>query len=197
MNQQADEINFKSTMTCFSLIRFITDHIEALPLPIIHQMMENNDIPCVLVPLLELKPWIRRNSKGEEEKFEDQQWTVIKPHERGKLTKIEAQIWLTIYNMFMTNDTSRKYEMTNFRKQNLLRLRKFMNEVLLDQLPMLADMLRGLEELNIQGDPGAVSTSNAFVVQTLPEIRTRLLANKNWREIANQQANTFFKAGGA
>ena len=197
MNQQADEINFKSTMTCFSLIRFITDHIEALPLPIIHQMMENNDIPCVLVPLLEIKPWIRTNSKGEEEKFEDQQWTVIKPHERGKLTKIEAQIWLTIYNMFMTNDTSRKYEMTNFRKQNLLRLRKFMNEVLLDQLPMLADMLRGLEELNIQGDPGAVSTSNAFVVQTLPEIRTRLLANKNWREIADQQANTFFKAGGA
>ena len=149
MKQQLDEIDFKATMTCFSLILFITDHIEALPLPIIHQMMENNDIPCALVPLLEIKPWIRKNSKGEEEKFEDQQWTVIKPHERGKLTKIEAQIWLTIYNMFMTNDTSRKYEMTNFRKQNLLRLRKFMNEVLLDQLPMLADMLRGLEELNI------------------------------------------------
>jgi hypothetical protein len=34
-------------------------------------MMENNDIPCVLVPLLEAKPWIRTNSKGEEEKFED------------------------------------------------------------------------------------------------------------------------------
>ena len=109
---------------------------------------------------------------------------MIKPHERGKLTKIEAQIWLTIYNMFMTNDTSRKYEMTSFRKQNLLRLRKFMNETLLDQLPMLADMLRGLEELNISADPGAVSSSNAFIVQTLPEIRTRLLANRNWNEIA-------------
>jgi hypothetical protein len=34
-------------------------------------MMENNDIPCVLVPLIELKPWIRKNSKGEMEKFED------------------------------------------------------------------------------------------------------------------------------
>ena len=79
-------------------------------------MMENNDIPCVLVPLLESKPWIRTNSKGEEEKFEDQKWTVIQPHERGKLTKIEAQVWLTIYNMFMTNDSSRKYEITTFRK---------------------------------------------------------------------------------
>ena len=194
MQEQMFEINFKITMTCLSLIRFISDHVDALPLPTVHQMMENNDIPCVLVPMLELKPWIRTNSKGEEEKFEDQKWTVIKPHERGKLTKIEAQIWLTIYNMFMTNDTSRKYEMTSFRKQNLLRLRKFMNETLLDQLPMLADMLRGLEELNISADPGAVSGSNAFIVQTLPEIRTRLLANRNWNEIAAKQALTFFSA---
>jgi len=41
-------------------------------------------------------------------------------------------VWLTIYNMFMTNDTARKYEVTSYRKQNLLRLRKFLNEVLLD-----------------------------------------------------------------
>ena len=57
---------------------------------------------------------------------------MIQNHERGKLTKIEAQVWLTIYNMFMSNDSSRKYEITTFRKQNLLRLRKFMSEVLLD-----------------------------------------------------------------
>ena len=186
MDEQFKDVDFKCTMTCFSLIRFISDQLETLPLPIIHQMMENNDIPCVLVPLLEAKPWIRTNANGEQEKFEDQAWKVIQSHERGKLTKIEAQIWLTVYNMFMTNDSSRKYEMTSFRKQNLLRLRKYMNEVLLDQLPMLADMLRGLEELNIGQDPGAVSSTNAFIVQTLPEIRTKLLANKNWREIANE-----------
>lgn len=48
------------------------------------------------------------------------------------MTKIEAQLWLTIYNLFMTGESSRKYEITTFRKNNLLRLRKFMNEVLLD-----------------------------------------------------------------
>jgi len=42
-----------------------------LSVPIVHQMMENNDIPGILVPLLELKPWLRKNSKGETEKFED------------------------------------------------------------------------------------------------------------------------------
>lgn len=63
-------------------------------------MMEANDIPCVLVPLIELKPWLRKNVKGETEKFEDQRWSVVPVSESNKVSKIEAQIWLTIYNMF-------------------------------------------------------------------------------------------------
>ena len=64
--------------------------------------METTDIPLVLVPLLEFRPWLRTNSKGVQEKFEDNKWAEIKPHEKGKITKLEGQIWLTIYNMFMT-----------------------------------------------------------------------------------------------
>lgn len=166
-------------MSCFSLIRFVSDHMESLPVPIIHQMFENNDIPCVLVPLLEYKPWLRKNSKGDMEKYEDNKWSEILPHEKGRVTKIEAQIWLTIYNMFMTSDVNRKYEITNFRKQNLLRLRKFMTEVLLDQLPMLSGMHRALEEMSLMGE-GATSSSNAFIVQALPEIRVKIMKGKNW-----------------
>ena len=79
-------------------------------------MMEANDIPCVLVPLIELKPWLRKNVKGETEKYEDQKWAVVPVSESNKLSKIEAQIWLTIYNMFSSQDTNRKYEITSFRK---------------------------------------------------------------------------------
>ncbi len=102
LQRQFDEIEFSCTMTCLSLIRFITDHMESLPASIIHQMMENTDIPLVLVPLLDFKPWIRTNAKGIQEKFEDNRWAEIKPHEKGRITKLEGQIWLSIYNMFMT-----------------------------------------------------------------------------------------------
>jgi len=154
-------------------------------------MMENNDIPCVLVPLLEYRPWLRVNHKGENEKYEDGKWQVIPKHDEGKVTKVEVQIWLTIYNMFMSADTSRKYEITTFRKQNLIRLRKYMNEVLLDQLPMLTPMLRGLEEMNLMADTN-VQSKNSFIVQTLPEIRTKLLAGKNWGQIAKTQMEKYF-----
>ena len=114
------------------MIRFITDHMQDLSVPIVHQMMETNDIPCVLVPLLEMKPWLRKNTKGETEKFEDQRWVIVPPKELNRVPKIEAQVWLTIYNMFLSQDTNRKYEINSFRKANLLRLRKYMTEPLLD-----------------------------------------------------------------
>lgn len=71
LRRQGEEIDFNCTMTALSLIRFITDHLSDLSVPIVHQLMENNDMPCVLVPLLELKPWLRKNVKGNMEKFED------------------------------------------------------------------------------------------------------------------------------
>jgi hypothetical protein len=63
----------------------------------------------------------------------------------------------------MTGESSRKYEITTFRKNNLLRLRKFMNEVLLDQLPMLTPMLRAFEEMQLMKDSN-ISSANAFIV---------------------------------
>ena len=77
-------------MSAFSRIRFICDHVSELSVGVVHQLMEANDMPCVLVPLLELRPWLRKNVKGETEKFEDQRWTVVPEKESTKITKIEA-----------------------------------------------------------------------------------------------------------
>ena len=64
--------------------------------------MDVTDIPLMLIPLLEERPWLRKNKKGEDEKYEDNRWSVIANNEVGRVTKLEAQIWLAIYNMFMT-----------------------------------------------------------------------------------------------
>lgn len=63
----------------------------------------------------------------------------------------------------MCREANRKYEVTTFRKQNLLRIRKYMNETLLDQLPMLSQMLRSLEEMSMMGD-NAIAEKNSFIV---------------------------------
>lgn len=150
-------------MICFSIIRFICDHVQDLSVGIVHQLMEANDIPCILVPLLEIRPWIRKNVKGDIEKFEDQKWQAVPEKESNKITKIEAQIWLAIYSLFSSQEANRKYEITTFRKSNLMRLRKYLNEQLLDQLPMLGGMLRALEEMSMMGDNN-IAQKNSFIV---------------------------------
>lgn len=66
--------------------------------------------------------------------------------------------------MFLSQDSNRKYEVTTFRKANLLRLRKYLNEVVLDQLPMLTNLLRSLEELSMVQESSVVQ-KNSFIVQ--------------------------------
>ena len=66
--------------------------------------------------------------------------------------------------MFLSQDSNRKYEVTTFRKANLLRLRKYLNEVVLDQLPMLTNLLRSLEELSMVQESSIVQ-KNSFIVQ--------------------------------
>ena len=95
--------------------------------------------------------------------------------------------------MFACQDTNRKYEITSFRKSNLLRLRKYLNESLLDQLPMLGGMLRGLEEMSMMGDAGPAQ-SNSFIVQQLPEMRENIMRNRDWGAIAKYQMDNFFNA---
>ena len=185
IENQITEIRFKCAMGCFSIIRFIAEYIDELPTSVTYQLVENNDIPCTLIPMLELRPWLRKNAKNEVEKWEDQAWKVVPPKDSQLVTKIEAQVWLTIYNLFLCSSAGRKYEITSFRMDNLLRLRKFMNEVLIDQLPMLADMHRALEEMAIKGS-SSLSSNNAFIVQALPELRTRIMKGKNWAKIAKE-----------
>ena len=93
--------------------------------------------------------------------------------------------------MFCSQDANRKYEITSFRKANLLRLRKYLNEHLLDQLPMLTGMLRALEEMSMMAD-GSVAQKNSFIVQMVPEIRSNIMRNRDWNAIAKYQMDNFF-----
>ncbi|CAI2362202.1 unnamed protein product [Moneuplotes crassus] len=190
IKRQHVEIQFSIAIICISIIRFISDNLSNLNIPVVHQMMEVNDIPCILIPLLEEKPWIRTNSKGEKEVYEDQKWQLKK--DAQQVPKVEAQIWLTIFSLFMCGDAQRKYEVTTFRKSNLLRLRKFMNEVLIDQIPVLTEMLRSLEELSMIQE-STIASSNPFVVQVLPEIREGITKGKDWKEIAEYQTKHYFE----
>lgn len=77
---------------------------------------------------------------GDREVYQNSKWVVVDKNEYSRLPVLEGQVWITIYNMFMDVECRRKYELSDFKKNNLLRvtivfilqLRKYMNELLLD-----------------------------------------------------------------
>ena len=69
-----------------------------------------------------------------EEIYENNNWTSLMEH---KYPKLEAQILITIYNLVMNQDNNKKYEMTEYRQNQLLRLRKFFSDTLYDKIPQM------------------------------------------------------------
>ena len=55
-------------------------------------------------------------------KLIDQKWEVIPQSDIHKLTNIEGQIWLALYQFIFNPETNRKYEMTNHSKERFAKV---------------------------------------------------------------------------
>lgn len=199
MNSKIKVLQLNIGISSISIIRYITDHLNQLPFPVRHHMMDVKDIPMILVALMEYKPWVRRIAKKsaqpssitdqadyEEEIYENNKWMKISTL-GNKLPKIEAQIWICLFNLFMNQDNTKKYEITEFRKSNLLRLRKYMNDNLFDQIPPLLQMYRALEEMSLMSCNSS-SSSNPFIVEMVPTLYNNLNHGKKNEIYYNETA---------
>merc|ERR1719498_1292517 len=199
LDEQFYECEFQVCMCVISIIRFLTDHRVAVPLAVTTRLLETHDILLLLVPLMEKAPWVRKNRiNGRIEKFEEHKWQVVEADDEGRLPKLHTQVWLTIYNLVMDGECRSRYELTSMRRENLLRLRRYINEVVVDQLPPLTNLHRALEELSISGRfTGADSSStlaSPFVVELVAEVRETLVRTYEgrWQEVADKQLKDVF-----
>ena len=173
MEEKFKEIEFGIAMSCINILRFISDHLEQLPFPVRHHMMNVKDVPILFVTLMELRPWRRKvmkyNEKSKkkeeiEEIYENNNWTNLIIH---KFPKLEAQVLITIYNLVMNQDNNKKYEITEYRQNQLLRLRKYFTEVLYDQIPQMMNLYRSLENMSLMTYSNTL-TVNPFIVEMVP-----------------------------
>eukprot|EP00070_Physeter_catodon_P036403 XP_028343297.1 zinc finger MYND domain-containing protein 10-like [Physeter catodon] len=103
LDRQKMDCEFRICMCCLSLLRFVTDHRATLPVTVTTRLLDQHDILLSLVSLMERKPWCRCRSDGDTEFFEDQQWIVQRSNE-ASMPKVQAQVWLTIYNLVMDQE---------------------------------------------------------------------------------------------
>ena len=172
-------------MAALNLAQYWCQHAEELPLAARSRLLDVHDFPLLMIPLLEEPPWTRRrevtrrrattsSSSSENgaqttttttamvwEKYIDGNWAEVEPGELLRLTKCEAQPWLVLYHLLCNSPSCREaYGLNAYRKERLLRARKYLNAGgLTDQLPPLADLARYLDELSIMGVPEATEST--------------------------------------
>ncbi|CEG35695.1 uncharacterized protein PHALS_00034 [Plasmopara halstedii] len=192
LERQRMEIEFRVAVQTVTILRYVTERLYMLPLDIVSRLLDKHDALLTLVALVENPPWTHKavaripTAKSNEaqttevkwKKFVDQKWVVVEPRDLLALTTTEAQVWLAIYYLLCTKSAREHYEMTQYRKDQLLRVRKYLNEILMDQLPLLADVQRYLDELAIvQVGSTSVPGKKSLIMETVPYLRESLFRN--------------------
>jgi len=201
MDEKYREIEFGIAMSCINILRYISDHLENLPFPVRHHMMNVKDVPVLFVTLMELRPWRRKvlkyndkNKKKEEvqEIYGNNNWTSLMEH---KFPKLEAQVLITVYNLVMNQDNNKKYEITEYRQNQLLRLRKYFSEDLYDQIPQMMNLYRSLENMSLM-TYGNTLTVNPFIVEMVPILsgnKMFKLTDEEIKKIGNHVVVNYFE----
>ncbi|EOD24555.1 hypothetical protein EMIHUDRAFT_64844, partial [Emiliania huxleyi CCMP1516] len=186
LETQGRTIDLSTALYALSLVRFLAEQLGKLPLGVATRLLDTYDIMMLLCPLLEAKPWEHRGDDGTLRRFVQGQWVVCSEADRRCMAKSEAQVWLTIYALMAEPEVRRKYELNTFRKTTLLRIRAFLHEGTVDQLPLLAELQRALDELAMMDVPSAASSKPAYLLETMPELREELSCGIVWSEVAEE-----------
>ena len=73
-----------------------------------------------------------------------------------------SQVWLAVYNIVCEPAIRRRYQFNSYRKNVLLRLRGFLNEKVVDQIPILTDLQRALDEMTLTDAHSAAESKPAY-----------------------------------
>ena len=95
------------------------------------------------------------------------------------------------YNLVAKEVFRERYHINNFRKGQLLRVRKYLNEVILDQLPFLADIMRYMDELAIS-EVATDDRQNVFMLQQVSQARESIVKDQDWKKVADTQMQEVF-----
>jgi len=193
LEAQKRELEFQCCMTAMSILRFLSEHMTKLDLGVMSRIINPNDVPMQLVPLLDVNPWTyRAKTNGTLKTFVDGKWETLEDADFLRLNKYQAQVWLAIYNLVMETSMRQKYEINSYRKGVLVGLRKYFNTALIDQLPVLGDLQRTVEELSLMAAQEASSQQSFFVLEQVMTMREDLL-KQDWEEIIQYARDITFE----
>jgi len=107
----------------------------------------DSDIPTTLIQLLESTPWLKFTSVIPEEMSANMVDTA------AKLTRYEAQVWMSLASILSDPDVRSRYEIDAQRRDAIMQIREMLSPVVLKHLPHLRQLIAISEQVSLM-EPG-------------------------------------------
>lgn len=199
LEEKIRDTRFATAVCALTVLRYITDAMDVLPLGVMARLLDTHDAQTLLAPLLDKKPWSRRRkiSGGQTvtEIFEDGRWHVRARENRLQIDKPSGQTWLALTNLVCDPKCRSRYKYDDARRRSMEKLKRHFNDILFDQLPVLQDLQRCVDEVLLMVTPSSGEvTAGRLILEQVPETREALLrrSENEWREVAKKQLSTSF-----
>ncbi|XP_053995372.1 zinc finger MYND domain-containing protein 10 [Hylaeus anthracinus] len=189
--EKKKELEFDIGMRCISILRYLAEFSDSLPICVLSRMLSTHDVPYLLVQLIESHPWTRENEEGESMIYNGG-WKKLKSSEEGKISKIEGQVWFGLRELLLNPKCAPYYEITEHRISQLLKLQKYLDESVLDQISPLIELKRWLSYLSVSSS--RIKAPRAVNVELIPQIKTSIMEkyHKKWKKLAKHQSKFIY-----
>jgi zinc finger MYND domain-containing protein 10 len=101
--------------------------------------------------------------------MKDEKWQSVTGEDILKVNKSEAQTWFSLRQLLINKNAMENYAITEFRQREIAKCTGLLNDILLDQLPVLVELKQYLCQLQIGGSSSGKSQCN-FLLEELPEV---------------------------
>jgi hypothetical protein len=169
--RQMGELDISRALGCVSCLWFCVERFTGLSLAAQNNMLSKNDLVCGFAQLIDSEPWIRRGS-GVTQKFVNGQWKDVDRSDAMLVAIPEAHSWFALHMLLCDRDCRKLYVYNQFRKDIILRVKRRLNETIVDQIPALVDVQRALEELTFMEPPTGTEEKfkSKLLIEQVPRI---------------------------
>jgi len=115
-------MDFGIAVSSLSILRYICEQITLVPLSVMSRILFFHEMACSCVYLIEKAPWLKRKANKTLSRYENGSWKDISMEDLPQLGKIEAQVWLILYNILLEPECRKKYDYHEHNKSIVLRV---------------------------------------------------------------------------
>ncbi|EFA06630.2 Zinc finger MYND domain-containing protein 10 homolog-like Protein [Tribolium castaneum] len=182
--KQLEDLKFDIGIRCLSIIRYMAENLDRLPLSTTSRMYTTCDIPILFAQILTTRPWIRDGKQYSAGRWMD--W------DGEALGQAEAQVWLTLRQLLLDPACREYYTVTEARRAQLAKLMMLLTPVLMDQLAPLVELKQWLSHVTM-GEQVAKG-SRPVLLETVLEVKERIVAQAGgkWKKLAKEQLPVVF-----